>query len=74
MAKNNVLEYLSLVQSLYEDLDLDQQIYEADDGESSTVDEGKSQAISEVDSAIAKLQEFRTDLKKLSLKALKAKY
>jgi hypothetical protein len=71
---NNRLDYWCILQNLLDEFDVETEIEDADDGESSTVEQGKSEVIPRVKDFIEKLQEFKTDVETLSFKKLKAKY
>lgn len=73
---DNVLKYLSVVYTVAENMvaNMDQALYQADNGENTSMEDGKDRAWDEADSMIDRLKEFRGDIKALSLKKLNEKY
>jgi hypothetical protein len=68
MQKNKVLSYVSAVHSVFEDLtsDADNILYESDDGNSTTVQQGKDAAIELLNEAVRQIQELRVDIENKS--------
>lgn len=65
--RNRILDYLSAVHGTIESelIQVDQYLADEDDGENHTVQEGKEQAVSAIDDAIARLNALRKDIDNL---------
>ena len=73
--KNYRLEYLSLFQGgVLDNMNVESEIEEADDGEPSSAEEGKQEVLSQVQHYIKQLQDFEKDVNELSFKKLETKY
>lgn len=71
---NRVLDYLNVLQNYFGGIDYDQAAYEADDGISSTMQEGRARALAEIDDQLRDLKQLREDVRCMPLKKLQEKY
>ena len=74
---NRKLDYLCIADKFFNEelgFDMDELIADADDGEDTTVAEGKEEVLGIVDEMIEELHQFREDVEKLSYKKLSEKY
>lgn len=73
---NKALVYLSAIHSWLEDAisDIDQKLYEFDDGEKSGVKEAKEIGLDTIDEIIAGLSSLKEDINNLSYKGFREKH